>query len=220
MTDDFRSSDDNFESYDSGDDDFLSPGEKVDKVLQTSVEQYEHILDIRIIKTKFKSDIALKLFNSPPLHIDLLYQYTEHDDSYEDLGTKGFKKWYEKDGNDYMCKLFLVGALEKYHEMCDEDSDSPCLFSLNDYKGMFRAGRLGMFKDEIKNGRIYKSAPPRLGRMLNVWLRLNFPADGFGTATMPLTKRFPACQNCGSVFNSETGLTEPGEKWLRLLGQD
>ena len=220
MTDDFRSSDDNFESYDSDDEDFLSPEEKTYKLLHHNIKQCESILKVSLLKTNFKSEIAEKLFAIPPLDINLMYEYTEHEDSYTDLTTLSFIKWYEKDGNNYLSKLFFVGALEEYHEMCEDGSKSPCPFSLNDFTGLFRQGRLGIFKDEIKNGRVGTTATPRLGRMLNVWLRRTFPADGFKVATQPLGKRFPPCKNCGSVFNSETGLTEPGEKWLRLLGQD
>ena len=178
---------------------------------------YEENLGIKLLKTEFTCDVAQELFDRPALDVSLMYDYQDHDDTYQDVVTPKFVSWYLKDFNSEICKLFMVGSIESYHLSLLEGTKTECAFSLTDYKGSFRSNRLGIFTDTIKNSRISGDAPPRLGRILNVFIREHFPADaGYLVATQPLGKRFPPCRNCGSVFDSETGETLPGETWLKL----
>lgn len=181
------------------------------------MQELQETLKIKFVNTDFDCEISDVLFKSEPFDISLLEEYTDHDDSYQDLGTLAFQKWYKKEGKAELCKLFIVGAIEKYHSQLLDNTHSKACFSLNDYIGGFRSGRLGIFTDSFSSTRLHTNATPRLGRMLNVWLRSYFPADaGYQVATQPLGKKFPPCRNCGSIFDSTTGETIDGQVWLRL----
>jgi len=182
---------------------------------EENIADLESRLNIEFVNTEFRCPPAIKLLKEPAFDISLLREYHDHDDHYNDLLTKKFERWYPEDNNSEMCKLFVVGCLERYYEGLVNNTLTKKHFSFNDYLGGFKSHRLELFRDQSKSNHIPGWATPRLGRMSNVWIRKNFPADGgYLVATYPLGKKFPPCDLCGSYFDSGLGATVPGKIWL------
>ena len=62
------------------------------------MQELQETLKIKFVNTDFDCEISDVLFKSEPFDISLLEEYTDHDDSYQDLGTLAFQKWYKKEG--------------------------------------------------------------------------------------------------------------------------
>ena len=101
MTDDFRSSDDNFESYDSDDDYQRQDDQELRKDFNANLQAQfkDYIADMFVIDVALQSPVAQKLYDTPYLDPTLLLAYDNHKDNYDTSNVRNFFKWYNTDNN-------------------------------------------------------------------------------------------------------------------------
>jgi hypothetical protein len=224
MTDDFRSSDDNFESHDSDDnDDYVRDDRELEKEYETNQQAAfkDYIDDMFVIDVVLQSQVAQKLYETPYLDPTLLLAYDNHEDNYNTSNVRHFFKWYAEDNNAKLVKFFMTCAIEKEHYYILKGRKRKPNFQFRQYLTDFNNGGLDFFNDtgSEKPPFVPEDYAALLARLWNVWVGENWPSDAGFTAA---TRRLGVIRRCPQCHSEYIGkdVIKKGDAWLRLLGQD